>query len=238
MAEEAFYTPRKDTVGGGDLRRTREEILVRTIKTRTPNDQSGRDFNFKTPVQSEKGPETHGKLKKPRLGLSRSRVHLPALKTSKMYQSTPAIPTNYLPNTPKSDRRSVSIESHLNVFDADASETPSGITSVPLSDNDRTGDNAMPAMTSRSQTLPIIREEKRNSKPETENWVLEDDLKIAERRFNFSRYQLSIAVPDEDPMVSIDKRMAELRHMAKPRRQYCSLLQNLHPDKRSWILVS
>lgn len=70
------------------------------------------------------------------------------------------------------------------------------------------------------------------------NWVLEEELKENERRFKHRQKALNVHVPDEDPLVAIEKRLDEIRQMSKPRLGEDNVLQKVESSKRDYILVS
>ncbi|ELT93381.1 hypothetical protein CAPTEDRAFT_212926 [Capitella teleta] len=68
------------------------------------------------------------------------------------------------------------------------------------------------------------------------NWLLESEKTILMKKFSRRKHQLTICVPDEDPMVSISKRMEEIQMMTKPRRDERYVLDRIDPVKSEIIL--
>lgn len=70
------------------------------------------------------------------------------------------------------------------------------------------------------------------------NWLLESENNILMKKFSRRKNQLSIRLPDEDPLAAISRRLEEIQMMAKPRRDTRYVLDRIDPSKKELILVS
>ena len=70
------------------------------------------------------------------------------------------------------------------------------------------------------------------------NWLLDSEIQIRMKKFSKRKSQLSIRVPDEDPMVAISRRLEEIHMMAKPRRDKRYVLDRIDSGQKDRILVS
>lgn len=72
----------------------------------------------------------------------------------------------------------------------------------------------------------------------THDWLLQGKFKDDVEKFNRKKHRLTVRVPDEDPMVAIERRLDEIRLMAKPRRDGRYVLDRIDQEQRDLITVS
>ena len=71
----------------------------------------------------------------------------------------------------------------------------------------------------------------------TTNWILQDDLRRRAVQFARRLTALHIAVPDESGVAAIERRLAEVRRMARPRRDERHVLERISEEQRRRIEV-
>ena len=88
--------------------------------------------------------------------------------------------------------------------------------------------------------LPLFRDVQKTVNEEVEhNWVLQEENSKNERKLRALESHISISVPDEDPMVTIQRRIEEVRMMTRNKnRGEDGILVWLPPERREYVMVS
>ncbi|XP_055895018.1 uncharacterized protein LOC106065948 isoform X2 [Biomphalaria glabrata] len=68
------------------------------------------------------------------------------------------------------------------------------------------------------------------------NWLLKDETEKRYKRFERTKKQLTIHLPDEDPMEGINNRLEEINSMVKPKIQLLDFLGNFNKEQKERVL--